>query len=116
MTNRILENHRSRKIPPSKGEKAEETFRGILASSNRQIPRAFAPPPFKGEFVHCINSLKKLFPRCRCKPKFSAMVCPASAKLARVPKSIPFATAEPKASNGTYSREWSVDGVTGSQP
>jgi hypothetical protein len=28
------------------------------------------------------------------KPKFSAMVCPASAKLARVPKSIPFATAE----------------------
>src|SRR4026208_733771 len=29
MTNSILGNHRYRKIPPSKGEKAEEAFRGF---------------------------------------------------------------------------------------
>ena len=69
------------------------------------------PHPF-----HCNSSLRKLLPCLNPKPKFSATVCPASARLVRVPRSTACATTGPNANTGTYSREWSVEGVTGSQP
>src|SRR6266478_3274888 len=51
----------------------------------------------------------KIFP-----PKFSAMVCPISASVARVPKFTPAPQPGEYATIGTYSREWSVVSQRGS--
>lgn len=62
-------------------------------------------------------SFQKLFPTGHgSRPKISASVAAMSAKVSRVPRFAPGRTVSPQTRSGTYSREWSVEGVVGSHP
>src|SRR5713226_3105504 len=61
-----------------------------------------------------VISLKKLLPCGIVPPKFSAMVCPISAKVSRTPRFTPAPPPGEYATIGTYSREWSVVSQRGS--